>query len=157
MAKKKPDQPKRISNRRARHDYELGDSLVVGLELTGGETKNLRMGHGHLKGAYVTVKGDELFLINATIAGTNGIPIDESEQTRARKVLAKRREISALMGAKQQGKTIVPLEILTGGRFIKLRISIGKGRKRYDKRHALKARDDQRRAQAELKQAGDRR
>lgn len=151
MAKKRPQSPKRISNRRARHDYELGDSLVVGLELTGAETKSLRMGHGHLRGAYVTLKGDELFLINATIAGTNGIPIDESEQTRARKVLAKRREIQALAAAKQEGKTIVPLEVLTGGRYIKLRISVGKGKKRYDKRQALKARDDQRRAQAELK------
>ncbi len=154
MAKKKAKQPKKtISNRRARHDYELGDSLVVGLQLSGAETKSLRMGHGHLRGAYVTVKNDELWLINATIAGTNGIPIDESDQTRARKVLAKRREISALVAAKQQGKTIVPLEILTGGRFIKMRISMGRGKKLYDKRQTLKARDDSRRAQAEMKSA----
>lgn len=146
MAKKKPNQPKTISNRRARHDYELGDSLVVGLELTGAETKSLRMGHGHLRGAYVTVKGDELFLINATIAGTAGIPISESDQTRARKVLAKRREIKALVDAKQQGKTIVPLEILTRGRFIKLRISVGRGKKRYDKRQTMKKRDQDREA-----------
>jgi len=96
MAKKKPNQPKRISNRRARHDYELGDSLVVGLELTGGETKSLRMGHGQLRGAYVTVKDGELYLINATISGTSGIPISESDQTRARKLLAKRREIAVV-------------------------------------------------------------
>lgn len=153
MAKKKPNQPKTISNRRARHDYELGDSMMVGIELSGAEVKSLRMGHGHLRGAYVTVKGDELFLINATIAGTNGIPIDESDKTRARKLLAKRREIDALMAAKQQGKTIVPLDLLTGGRFIKLRISMGRGKKRYDKRQTLKARDDNRRAQAELKSA----
>lgn len=145
MAKNKSkDQPKKISNRRARHDYELGDSLVVGLELTGAETKSLRMGHGHLRGAYVTVKGDELFLINATIAGTSGIPIDESDQTRARKVLAKRREIDKLIASKQQGNTIVPLEILTGGRFVKLRISSGRGKKHYDKRQTLKARDETR-------------
>lgn len=153
VKKKQPNQPKKISNRRARHDYELGDSLVVGLQLSGAETKSLRMGHGHLRGAYVTLKGDELFLINATIAGTNGIPIDESDQTRARKVLAKRREISALVAKKQQGNTIVPLEILTSGRFIKLRISVGRGKKRYDKRHTLKARDDARRTAAELKSA----
>jgi SsrA-binding protein len=146
MAKKKSNQPKTIQNRRARHDYELGDSLVVGLELTGAETKSLRLGHGHLRGAYVTVKGDELFLINATIAGTQGIPIEESNQTRARKVLAKRREIEALMAAKQQGRTIVPLEILTRGRFIKLRISVGKGKKLYDKRQTLKKRDQDREA-----------
>jgi SsrA-binding protein len=153
MAKKKPNQPKTIQNRRARHDYELGDSLVVGLELTGAETKALRMGHGQLRGAYVTVKGDELYLINATISGTSGIPISESDQTRARRLLAKRREIAALIAGKQQGKTIVPLEILTGGRYIKLRISIGRGKKRYDKRQTLKARDDNRRAQAAMKHA----
>lgn len=153
VKKKRPDQPKKISNRRARHDYELGDSLVVGLQLTGAETKSLRMGHGHLKGAYVTVKGDELFLINATVAGTSGIPIDETDQTRARKVLAKRREITSLIAAKQQGRTIVPLEILTGGRFIKLRISVGKGKKQYDKRQTLKAKDDKRRSDAEIKRA----
>jgi SsrA-binding protein len=151
MVKKKPNQQKTISNRRARHDYELGDSLVVGLELTGAETKSLRLGHGHLRGAYVTVKGEELFLINATIAGTNGIPITADDQTRARKVLAKRREINALLHAKQQGNTIVPLEILTGGRFIKLRISSGRGKKQYDKRQSLKARDEKRSIDSALK------
>jgi SsrA-binding protein len=153
MAKKKQNRPQTISNRRARHDYELGDSLVVGLELTGAEVKSLRMGHGHLRGAYVTLKQGELFLINATIAGTNGIPIGESDQTRARKVLAKRREIEALTAAKQQGKTIVPLEILTGSRFIKLRISVGRGKKLYDKRQTLKKRDQDREARR-LMQSG---
>ena len=128
MAKKKPNQPKTISNRRARHDYELGDSLVVGLELTGAETKALRLGHGQLRGAYVTVKNDELWLINATISPSSGIPIDESSQIRDRKLLAKRREITKLVEAKQQGRTIVPLEVLTSGRFIKLRIAVGQGR-----------------------------
>jgi SsrA-binding protein len=118
--------------------------LVVGIELSGAETKSLRMGHGHLRGAYVTVKGSELFLINATIAGTSGIPIPDTEQTRGRRLLAKRREIDALIEGKQQGKTIVPLEILTQGRYIKLRIAIGRGRKQYDKRQTLKARDQQR-------------
>ncbi len=144
MAKKKHNQPKSITNRRARHDYELGDSLVVGLELTGAETKNLRLGHGQLRGAYVTVKEDELFLINATISGTNGIPMNESDQTRPRKLLAKRREIQALLEAKKQGKTIVPLEVLTRSRYIKLRIAVGRGKKQYDKRQLLKARDQQR-------------
>lgn len=146
MAKKRANQPKIISNRRARFDYELGDSLVAGLQLSGAETKSLRLGHGQLRGAYVTVKDGELWLINATINGTSGIPISESDQTRARKVLAKKREIAALIEAKQQGRTIVPLEILTRGRFIKIRIALGKGKKRYDKRQTLKARDDARAA-----------
>lgn len=151
MPKKKQDQTKRITNRRARHDYELGDSLVVGLSLSGAETKALRMGHGQLRGAYVTVKDGELLLINATISPTSGIPIAESDQTRARKLLAKRREIAALIEAKQQGRTIVPLEMLTQGRYIKLKIAVGKGKKQYDKRQTLKKREEDRRISAALK------
>jgi SsrA-binding protein len=150
--KKKADAPKKITNRRARFDYELGDGFVAGIELSGAETKALRMGHGQLRGAYVTMKqspkGGELFLINATISPTSGIPISESDQTRARKLLAKRREIDALVAAKQQGNTIVPLELLTGGRFIKLRVAIGRGKKRYDKRQSLKTRDENRNIKA---------
>lgn len=148
---KKQPQAKQITNRRARHDYELGDSLVVGLQLSGAETKALRLGHGQLRGAYVTIKEGELLLINATISSTSGIPISESDQTRSRKLLAKHREIQALIDAKQQGKTIVPLEMLTGGRFIKLRIAVGRGKKQYDKRETLKRRDEQRRIDAALK------
>jgi SsrA-binding protein len=144
MAKKKKIQSNVISNRQARHDYELGDSTIVGIQLTGAETKNLRMGHGQLRGAYVTMKENELWLINATIHGTTGISIGESEQTQARKLLAKKREIKALTAAKQEGRTIVPLEILTRGRFIKVRIAIGKGKKQYDKRQTIKSRDENR-------------
>ncbi len=142
---------KRIQNRRARHDYELGDSLVVGVALSGAETKSLRMGHGQLRGAYVTVKDNEIWLLNAAIQGTNGVPIDESTQTRTRKLLAKRREIDSIIAAKQQGQTVVPLEILTGGRYVKVRIAIGRGKKNYDKRQALKARDEKRTMDAAIK------
>ncbi|HKR81976.1 MAG TPA: SsrA-binding protein SmpB [Candidatus Saccharimonadales bacterium] len=153
MKKKQAATPKKILNRRARHDYELGDSLVVGLQLSGGETKALRTGHGHLRGAYVTVKDGELWLFNATVVGTSGIHISERDQTRNRKLLARRREIEKLIEAKQQGRSIVPLEILTAGRFIKLRIAIGKGRKQYDKRANIKARDENRRIHQALKNA----
>jgi SsrA-binding protein len=153
MAKKQAQNaPKSIQNRRARFDYELGDSLVVGLELSGAEVKSLRMGHGQLRGAYVTVKDGELYLLNGTINGTNGVHIDEADQTRTRKLLAKRREIDALVAAKQQGRTIVPLELLTRTRYIKLRIAVGKGKKQYDKRESIKQRDVDRANRAELKQ-----
>jgi SsrA-binding protein len=151
MVKKKRSQTKQIVNRRARHDYELGDSLIVGIALSGAETKALRMGHGQLRGAYVTVKEGELQLINATISPSSGIPIAESDQTRARKLLAKRREIDALIEAKRQGRTIVPLEMLTGGRYIKLRIALGKGKKAYDKRQTIKKREESRSINRALK------
>ena len=144
MAKKKTSPVKRIVNRRAKFDYELDDSIVVGLQLTGAETKALRMGQGQLRGAYVTVKNDELWLVNSMIAGGKGILITETDKTRARKLLAKRKEIDSLVQAKQQGRTIVPLEILSNRKFIKLRISVGKGKKLYDKRLVIKKRDEQR-------------
>ncbi len=146
MAKKKRPQKKAITNRRARFDYSLEDSLVAGIALTGAETKSLRRGHGQLRGAYVTVKNNELWLINATITGDVSIPIDESDKTRARKLLAKRKEIDALIAAKQQGRTIVPLDILTQGRHVKVRIAIGKGKKQHDKRETIKRRTQDREA-----------
>jgi SsrA-binding protein len=135
-----------IVNRRARFDYELGDSLVVGLQLSGAEAKALRMGHGQLRGAYVTEKEGELWLINARITSSRGVPIAEDEQSRSRKILAKRREIDGLIKARQAGNTIVPLELLIRGRYIKLRISAGRGKKRYDKRETIKRRQQEREA-----------
>jgi SsrA-binding protein len=137
----------KISNRRAKFDYELGDSLTVGLELTGAEAKALRMGHGQLRGAFVNAKGDELWLVNAQISSSKGVPIPVDEVSRSRKILAKRKQIDAFLAARQQGRTIVPLEILTNGRYIKLRIAAGKGRRRYDKREVIKRRRQEREAQ----------
>ncbi|MBI1857266.1 SsrA-binding protein SmpB [Candidatus Saccharibacteria bacterium] len=144
MVKKKAKITGHIINRRARHDYAVGDEFLLGIVLTGAETKSLRRGHGHLRGAYITVKDGEPWLFNATINGDTGIPISESDQTRSRKLLAKKREIQQLVSAKQQGTTIVPLEILTRGRYIKVRIAIARGKKNYDKRQTLKARDQAR-------------
>jgi SsrA-binding protein len=151
MVKKTRDQPKIIRNRRASFDYELGDSLVVGLELTGRETKALRMRQGSLKGAYVTVRDKELYLLNALVGQVPGINLTEDEKTRTRKLLAKRREIDALIDAKQTGRTIVPTEIVTGGRFVKLRIAVGNGKKRYEKRQSMKKRDETREIDRALK------
>jgi SsrA-binding protein len=148
---KKNQTPKRIVNRRAKFDYELGNSLVVGLQLTGAETKALRMGHGQLRGAYVTVKENELWLINAQINSAKGVMILEQDETRSRKLLAKRREIDALIESKKDGRTIVPLELLTQGRYIKLRISVGRGKKNYDKRETLKKKQQVRDIARQLK------
>lgn len=149
MKKKKPSVGK-IQNRRAKFDYELSDDFVVGMALNGRETKALRMGHGHLRGSFVNVKDGELWLVNATITSVPGVSLTEEEQVRSRKLLAKKREIAALMAAKDQGRTIVPTEVLTRGRYIKLRIAIGKGKKNYDKRQTLKKRDEERNIRGEV-------
>lgn len=139
--KKKKHAPGRILNRRAKFDYQLGDSFVVGIVLNGRETKSLRQGHAHLRGAYVTVKDGELWLINAMIASGRTFVIPEEEQTRERKLLAHRKEIDTMIAARQQGNTLVPTEFITSARHIKLRVAIGRGKKRYDKRQAIKERD----------------
>lgn len=144
MPKKKSSKTGTISNRRAKHDFALEDSLIVGVELTGAETKALRRGHGQLQGAYVSVNDGQLWLINAAVSGDTGAPISESDKTRTRRLLAKRKEIDELVAKKQQGLTIIPLEIMTAGRFIKLRIATARGKKKYDKRQTLKKRDEQR-------------
>lgn len=152
MKKKSPSDGK-IRNKRARFDYELGDDFLVGIVLNGREAKSLRLGHGQLQGAYVTVKDDEIYLINASIHGTKGIPIEDQEVTQTRKLLAKRKEIDQIISAKQQGSAIIPVDILTKGRYIKVRIALGKGKKHQDKRQVLKERDDSRNAQREIKKS----
>lgn len=151
MAKKKQNSVKAIRNKRARFDYDLEDSIVAGIVLSGAETKALRMGHGHLRGAYVTAKDGELWLLNATITGFNGVKLDETEQTRSRKLLLKKKEIEKFLEAKKQGRTLVPTDMLIGGRYIKVRISAGTGKKLYDKRETIKRRDQDRAARVELK------
>jgi len=142
MAKKKHTTDSSIVNRRAKFDYELQDSYRVGIMLSGAETKALRMGHGQLRGAYVTIKDGELWLINATINGTIGIPVPE--ESRARKLLAKHKEIEQLIQAKNSGLTIVPTKFFTKSRYIKVEIAPGKGKKKYDKRETIKRRDTDR-------------
>lgn len=151
MPKKKLKQPKKIQNRRVKFDYALDKELIAGISLNGRETKSLRLSHGHLRGAYVNIRGGEAWLTNATITSSPGFTISDSDQTRERKLLLKKREINALIEAKNQGKTIVPIEFLTGGRFIKLKIAAGKGKKLYDKRENIKKRDEVRQARRELK------
>jgi SsrA-binding protein len=153
--KKKVAQPKTVLNRRARFDYELGDEIVAGLALTGVEVRAARDGHVQLKGAYVQVKNDELWLQNASFSlklNQKGVS-DRSVDTSPRKILASRKQIDSLVAKRQEGLSIVPTKLLTTGRFIKVVIALGKGKKRYDKRETLKRRDQEREASRAIKRA----
>jgi len=153
--KKSSTSSKNVLNRRARFDYELGDEVVAGLVLTGPEVRAARDGHVQLKGAYVQVKDTELWLQNASFSlklnqkGENSRTID----TAPRKILASRKQIDTLVAKRQEGLSIVPTKLLTNGRFIKVVIALGKGKKNYDKRETLKRRDQERDAQRALKNA----
>jgi SsrA-binding protein len=143
-----------ITNRRARFDYELSDELVVGLELTGPEVRAAREGHVQLKGAFVSVRGNELWLNNASFSlrlNQRGQQNARTIDTRPRKILAKRREINRFIDSRKSGTTIVPTKLLTHGRYIKLVIALGKGKKKHDKRETIKRRDQDREVERALK------
>lgn len=142
-----------VVNRRARFDYELGEEIVAGLVLTGPEVRAARDGHVQLKGAFVSLRNDELWLNNASFSlrlNVRGQANSRSVDTSARKLLASRKQIDRFAAAKQQGLTIVPTKLLTNGRFIKIVIALGRGRKRYDKRETIKRRDQDRETRRQL-------
>lgn len=147
MPKAKKSHPKPaapIVNRRARFDYELGEEIVAGLVLTGLETRAARDGHIQLKGAYVTIKGGELWLNNASFSlklNERGKPGARTVDTEPRKLLVSKKQLANLAAHKKEGMTIVPTKLLTRGKFIKIVIALGKGKKRWDKRQTIKARD----------------
>ncbi len=149
MTKKSPKKqvPGAVLNRRARFDYALGEDLVAGLALTGQEVRAARDCHVQLKGSFVTIRNNELWLNNASFS----LKLNEKGQENARtvdtspkKLLVKRKDIDSLQASKQQGMTIVPTKLLTAGRHIKLVIALGKGKKNYDKRETIKRRDQDR-------------
>lgn len=156
MKKSRPSSSsKAVLNRRARFDYELGEDIVAGLELTGQEVRAARDGHVQLKGAFVSLKDNELWLNNASFSlrlNEKGQPGSRTVDTRPRKLLASRKQIDSLAASKQQGLTIVPTKLLSGGRFIKLVIALGKGKKRWDKRETIKRREQDRDARRSMRE-----
>lgn len=138
-------------NKRANFDYEIKEKYEAGLVLLGHEVKSVKTGHINLKGSYVTVKQNdkkklpELYLISAHISlYKHAGMIKDYNPTRPRKLLLKKKEIQHLIGKKQeQGLTLVPLKIYTKHGFIKLEFGIGKGKKKVDKREAIKKKGKQ--------------
>ncbi len=154
VKKKSVNKSGAVINRRARFDYELDDELTVGLSLTGPEVRAARDGHIQLKGSYVQLRGGELWLQGASFSlklNQRGEPGARTIDTEPRKLLAHRKQIDALQIRKKEGLTIVPMRLLTAGRYIKLVIAVGKGKKNYDKRETLKRRDQERDASRAIK------
>lgn len=141
--KKKKQYNNAIINKRARFDYNVTETIVAGIVLTGPETKSLRLGHGIIRGSFVIIKNNELWLSNMQInpLKTNLKDMPEDERTRPRKLLVTKKDFKLLAEAKNQGLSIIPIKLLTKSRFIKVEIGIGKGKKKYDKREIIKKRD----------------
>ena len=135
------------TNRKARHDYHIEDVYEAGIVLTGTEVKSLRAGRASLVDGYATIEGSEAWLENVHIPEyTQGTWTNHSTRRR-RKLLLNRIEIDKLSGKiKESGFTLVPISIYFKDGRAKVEIALAKGKKDYDKRHALKEQQDKREA-----------
>jgi SsrA-binding protein len=139
-------------NRRAHYDYQISDKLVAGLVLSGAEVKSAKLGQVSLKGSFVTVRENEAWLTNAHFTPYNRAGnASQLEPARSRKLLLHRKQIDALVGRRRSGQTVVPLALFEERGLVKLEIGIGTGKKRYDKREAIKKRDVEREAARAVK------
>jgi len=153
-----PTERKNVAvNRRARHDYFIGETLEAGLLLHGTEVKSLRLGKASIAEAYVGLKGGDLCLINAQIeeyrqAGRHL----QHEPKRIRPLLIHKKERDRLIGlVKREGVSLIPLAVYFNPRGIaKLEIGIAKGKRMSDKRDAEKARDWQRQKARVMREHG---
>lgn len=143
------------SNRRARHDYEILDTVECGLVLQGSEVKSLREGRIALQDSYARIIDGEMWLFGVHIppyAQANGFGAHDPD--RRRKLLLHRRQIDEWMGrSQQQSLTMVPLSIYFVDGRAKVELALAKGRRQYDKRHAIATRDASREAAREARAA----
>ncbi len=141
------------TNKKAYHDYHIEDKYEAGIVLTGTEVKSLRDGNGNLKDSYAKIKDGELYLINAHISPYSYGNIFNHDPKRDRKLLMHKREINRLLGkVSERGFTIVPLALYFNKKNkVKVELGLAKGKTLYDKREAIKRRDEKRLAEREMR------
>lgn len=140
-----------IVNRRARHDYAIGETFECGIALAGAEVKSIRDGKVNLRDAYARIEDGEVFLyaMHVTPYAFSRADLDPD---RRRKLLLHRRQIEELARAtQQQGATLVPLRLYFKDRRVKVELGVGRGKKAYDKRQSIAERDAKREAERALK------
>jgi SsrA-binding protein len=141
------------TNRRARHDYHIVETIEVGISLLGTEIKALREGRGHLKDSYATVADGELFVHNLHIGPYSRASREHHDPDRVKKLLAHKSEIYRLQSkSDQKGFTMIPLRVYLKGRIAKVELALARGKRQYDKREAIARRDAQRQMEKALKE-----
>jgi len=142
------------TNRKARRDYEILETMEAGIVLRGTEVKSLRAGAAHLKDSYAAVDQGELFLYNAHISPYEQGNRFNHEPERTRKLLMHEREIKRLLGKiREKGLTLVPLRVYFNDKGrAKVELGLAKGRRSYDKRREIADRDARREMQRALRE-----
>lgn len=140
------------TNRRARHEYEIIDKIEAGIELTGPEVKSVRAHRVSLAEGYATVEDGEVWLHGVHIARYNAGGYAHQNPTRPRKLLLHKREIARLeRDVRQKGVTLIPLRMyFAPSGYAKVELGVCRGKKQYEKREAIKRRDEQRRTDQAL-------
>jgi len=146
-----PEEKTVAQNKRARHEYQILETTEVGIVLKGAEVKSVRQGKVDLSDCFASIKDGEIWLHNMHVSAYQNAGPFNTNPKRSRKLLLHKREIRKLFGkTKQQGLSLVPLRLYWKHGLAKLELAIAKGRKSFDKREALKARDHDR----EMRQRG---
>ncbi len=153
MAKKDPKTRVLATNRRARHEYHILETLEAGLVLSGTEVKGIRTGTVQLRDSFVEFRDGEAWLIATHISPYSHGNRENHLPERPRKLLLRQREIDRLAGKVQaKGLTVVPLSLYLDGAWIKIEIALVQGKKLHDKRQAEREREQEREAREAIKQ-----
>ena len=144
------------TNRRARHDYDILETFQCGIALKGGEVKSVREGKVQLKDSYARVSDGEVWLVGVHIAPYSYAgSFDAPDPERPRKLLLHRAEIDELAGrTAQESLTLVPLSVYFKDGKAKVDLGLARGRRNYDKRHAIAERDARREAERAIAHRG---
>jgi SsrA-binding protein len=142
-----------LQNRKARHLYEITETLEAGMELKGSEVKSLRAGTGSIQEAYIIPKGTQMFITGMTIPPYEKAAAYAEPSVRERRLLLHRKEIDQMAGAvSAKGMTIVPLKVYLNDKgLVKMQIGLAKGKNTVDKRHDIRERDLKRDMEREYK------
>ncbi len=134
-----------VTNRKARHDYEIVDSYEAGLVLLGSEVKAVREGRVNLTDAYARFIKGELWVVGMHISPYTKAVAEPHDPLRMRKLLLHQRELKKLYrGIQEKGFTLIPLKVYLKNHLIKLELGLGRGKRKYDKRAAIAERDQKR-------------
>jgi len=140
-------------NRKARYNFHIEDEFEAGMVLKGTEVKSLRQGRANLKDSYARIKNGEVFVHQIHISPYPFAHYDNHDPLRPRKLLLHKREIKRLYGkANEQGFTLVPLKLYFKNGKVKLSLALARGKRQYDKRDAIRRRDEQREMERTRKQ-----
>ncbi|MCP4895678.1 MAG: SsrA-binding protein SmpB [bacterium] len=151
----KPGHKAVASNRRARHDYEILETIEAGIALLGPEVKSLRAGRASLREAFAQIERGELFLRQMHISPYEPATRENPEPTRDRKLLVHRREIVKLAKrVNERGLTLIPLSLYFKDGRAKVELAVCRGKRSYDKRETIRRREQERDAQRVLRGRG---